>query len=107
MSLKNIFKDDLENIFFNPEEFGQEVNFAGLDIIAIKSIKKFQKKYKGRGEELGIYKGGMTIIIKKSSLPIIIEPGEKVTIDGISYEVIDVEDTNNIYKIDVVTFLGG
>lgn len=103
MNLKEMLGNDVANVFFNPDEFGEKVIFAGKELTAIKSKHNFTKKYKGRSEELGIYTGGVTYNIKKVDLLILIEIGEKVTIDGIKYEVIDIEDIDNIYKIDVIT----
>lgn len=102
MSFKDMLDEDLDKVFFNEDEIGEVITFAGKLLTVIKSAESFQKKYKGRSDETGIYTGGLTISIKKSDLPVIIEPGERVTIDGTTYDVIDVDDLGNTYRIDII-----
>ena len=102
MNFKDVLDEDLDKVFFNEGEVGEVVTFAGVELTVVKSSESFQKKYKGRAEETGIYTGGLTISIKKSDLPIIIEPGEKITIDETTYDVIDVDDLGNTYRIDII-----
>lgn len=103
MNFKEMLNDDLDEIFFNPEEVGETVIFGSYEMVVVKSSSNFYKKYKGQSDETGIYKGGVTFSIRKSDLPIAPTPQEEIVVDGIDYEVLDVENLGNTYKIDLIT----
>lgn len=106
MDFKKLRERDLNSVFFNKNELAEEVVFAGQNLTVIKSSEEFKKKYKGREEETGIYSGGVTFSVKKIDLPILMSVGEKITIDSIRYEVIDIDIKEYTYKIDLITHMG-
>ncbi|SJZ95141.1 hypothetical protein SAMN02745174_02049 [Cetobacterium ceti] len=102
MNLKEIMQQDLEDIFFNEDEFAKKIDFCGTEIVAIKSIQSYKDKYLTKASEqgLGTYKNGFALIIKQKDLNIIPEPSDEVEIDGIRMFVLDVEKTAQlIYSI--------
>ncbi len=102
MNFKDMLDSDLD-LFFNPNEVGEVVNFGGSEMVVVKSSSTFSKKFKGQSDETGIYKGGITFSVRKSDLLIPPEPQDNITIDNTRYEVLDIEDAGNTYRIDLIT----
>jgi len=102
MNFKEMLDGDLD-ILFDPTEVGEKIIFKGKEIIAIKSSESFRTKYKGKAEEMGIYSGGISISIKKIDFPLNLAPNDRVEVDDVSYEIIDIEDLGNTYRIDIAT----
>ena len=94
--------EDLD-LLFDPEEIGETVTFEGNQIVVVKSSETFRTKYKGKAEEMGIYTNGICVSIKKTDFPLGLEPNDRVELDNESYEIIDIEDLGNTYRIDIAT----
>lgn len=101
MGFKEDFQEDIDNVFFDTNEFAIIVNFCGIELLGIKSITKFEKKYLKASEDqnLGTYKQGLALIVKKKELPLVPEPGETVNLEDIKYSVIDVDVDNLSFNI--------
>ena len=102
MNLKDLMDDDLD-LFFDPEEIGEKVTFEGNEIVVVKSSETFRTKYKGKAEEMGIYTNGICVSIRKTDFPSDLEPNDRIEMDSESYEIIDIEDLGNTFRIDITT----
>ncbi|MGL5778816.1 hypothetical protein [Cetobacterium sp.] len=100
MNLKDIIQQDLDDIFFDENEFAEKIDFCGVDIVAIKSVQTYKDKYLKYSAEqgTGTYKNGIALIFKQNDLKIPPEPGDEVEVDGIIMFVVDVE------KIKTLTY---
>ncbi|MGL5902854.1 MAG: hypothetical protein ACRCZO_09230 [Cetobacterium sp.] len=98
MTLKEIMEKDLEDVFFDTEEFGEKVDFCGIEITAIKSVQAFNNKYLKYSAEqgTGTYKNGIALIVKQKDLEIPPSPKEEVELDGIIMFVDDVEKNSTL-----------
>jgi hypothetical protein len=102
MNFKDLMDQDLD-LFFDPTEIADEVIFEDKKIIVVKSSESFKTKYKGKAEQMGIYTNGICVSIKKIDFPSHLAPNDRVELDGESYEIIDIEDHGNTYRIDIAT----
>lgn len=102
MNFKEMLDGDLD-LLFDPNEIGEKVIFEGKEIVVVKSSETFRAKYKGKAEDMGIYTNGICISIKKTDFPPALAPNDRVEVDDLSYEIIDIEDLGNTYRIDIAT----
>jgi len=106
MKFKDMMDEDLD-LLFDPDEIGEKVTFEGTEIIAIKSSEEFNKKYEGKNNdrysEAGIYHGGITLSMKKEDFPSDVYINSTVNLDDESYEVIDIEDKGNTFRISLIS----
>jgi len=102
MNFKEMLDGDLD-LLFDPNEIGEKVSFEGKEIVVVKSSESFRTKYKGKAEDMGIYTNGICISIKKTDFPSTLAPNDRVEVDDVSYEIIDIEDLGNTYRIDIAT----
>ncbi|WP_028856957.1 head-tail joining protein [Psychrilyobacter atlanticus] len=100
MNFKDLMDEDLD-LFFDPEEIGEKVIFEGNEIVVVKSSETFRTKYKGKAEQMGIYTNGICVSIRKTDFPSNLAPNDRVEMDDVSYEIIDIEDLGNTYRIDI------
>lgn len=100
MNLKDIIQQDLDDIFFDENEFAEKIDFCGTEKVVIKSVQAFKEKYLKYSAEqgTGTYKNGIALIFKQKDLEVLPEPGDKVEVDGIIMFVVDVE------KIKTLTY---
>jgi len=102
MNFKEMLDEDLD-LLFDPTEVGDKVIFEDKEIVVVKSSESFKTKYKGKAEQMGIYTNGICVSIKKIDFPLNLAPNDRVELDGESYEIIDIEDHGNTYRIDIAT----
>ncbi|MCS5421255.1 MULTISPECIES: head-tail joining protein [Psychrilyobacter] len=102
MNFKDLMDEDLD-LLFDPEEIGETVSFEGNQIVVVKSSETFRTKYKGKAEEMGIYTNGICVSIRKTDFPSGLAPNDRVEMDNESYEILDIEDLGNTYRIDIAT----
>lgn len=97
---KRYVKNDINRNFL--KEFSEIINFSGIKLKAVKNYQKFDKKYKNKtSSENGLIRNGMTLSLREKELPITVEVGEKIEIDGIEYEVIVVEKSFGLLELDL------
>ena len=98
--LRKYIRNDIKRNYLN--EFSDVISFSGIKLRAAKNYQKFDKKYKNKDYgENGLTKNGMIITLREKELPIIVEVGEKVEVDGLEYEVIAIEKNLGMLKLDL------
>ena len=100
MNFKDLMDEDLD-LLFDPKEIGEKVIFEDDEIVVVKSSETFRTKYKGKAGEMGIYTNGICVSIRKPDFPSNLAPNDRVEMDDVSYEIIDIEDLGNTYRIDI------
>ncbi len=101
MKFKEMLDEDLD-IFFNPEEIGENVTFEGKNIVVIKSSEEFSRKNDRYGNA-GIYNKGLSLSMLKKDLPYEIYINSMVNLNNTSYEVIDIEELGNTIKLSLIS----
>lgn len=98
--LKKYIKNDVNRNFFR--EFSEWVNFSGIQLKAVKNYQKFDNKYNSKNsKENGLIRNEMTLSIKEEELPLIVEVGEKIEVDGIEYEVRAIDKKLGLLVLDL------
>lgn len=98
--LKKYIKNDIRKNYLN--EFSEIISFSGIKLRAAKNYQKFDKKYKNKEYgDSGFTKNGMILTLQEKELPIVVETGEKVEVDGLEYEVIAIEKNLGMLKLDL------
>nr|DAJ69845.1 MAG TPA: ATP-binding sugar transporter [Caudoviricetes sp.] len=98
--LKKYIRNDIERNHLN--EFSETISFSGIKLRAVKNYQKFNKKYRNKNsDENGLLKAGMILTLREKELPIVVEVGEKVEVDGLEYEVIAIEKNLGMLKLDL------
>lgn len=88
MSFKDILNDDVNNIFFNIDEFSERHNIDGSDMpIMIDEDELQEYKIRREGDYEGLYKATLLFYVRKSDI------GSKPAINSL----IDFDD--KIYKV--------
>lgn len=102
-----VFKDDLandiRNIFFNFEEFGEEHTISGKKIVCIFDQDKFEAKRRNSliTTEDGVYQSGITIFLPTHSFKYRPHAKEVIVIDGNKYTVEECKEDMGVLEMDV------
>lgn len=98
--LKRYIKNDVNRNFFR--EFSEWVNFSGIQLKAVKNYQKFDNKYNSKNsKENGLIRNGMTLSLKEEELPLTVEVGEKIEVDGVEYEVRSTSINHGLLVLDL------
>lgn len=103
MGFKEVVDNDIQNVFMNSEEFGTEHTLNGRKVICVIDEEKFQNKQKNGliSTEEGVFQNGFTLFIGKPHLNTRPHVGEKITIDGVKYEIAASKYDMGMYEIDL------
>lgn len=98
--LKRYIKNDVDRNFFR--EFSEWINFSGIQLKAVKNYQKFDNKYNNKNnQENGLIRNGMTLSLKEEELPLTVEVGEKIEVDGVEYEVRSTSINRGLLVLDL------
>ena len=100
MNFKDQLKKDMNNVFFNINEFAEIHKVNGKDVRIVIDDDLFKEKY-NTIEADGLIILGKVLFIQKEDLTGEPKTGRKITIDGKEYDIIDVSLKNNMYEIDL------
>lgn len=100
MGFKEDLLTDLDNVFFNANEFAEIHNVNGKEVQIVIDDDLFKEKYKTIDVE-GLIILGKVIFIRKEDLIGSPKTGRKITIDSKEYDILDVSLKNNMYEIDL------
>ena len=106
MSFKDIVAKDIENIFLNLPEFATTHIFNGREIKCVIDEEKFQNKQKNGliSTEEGTFKEGFTLFVGENDLKIRPYPGEEMTLDGKTYDVVLSKFDMGMHEIDLARY---
>ena len=79
MSLKDIFQQDIEDIFLNEDEFAEKHN---IDSVLYTCILIDEKEIQSGGEKIGVYVKKTTLLINESLIQNPPIEGQRLKIDG-------------------------
>ena len=101
MNFKEMVANDIENVFLNIDEFGTTHTFNGREIKCVIDEEKFQNKQKNG---LITQEEGFTVFVGEKDLRIKPHPGEMMTLDGETYEVMLSKFDMGMHEIDLVKY---
>lgn len=105
MSFEREIEKDMKSNFFN--EFANNIIFSGIKLKAIKSYKEFEKKYLNKNfSDTGLSIKGMIVTVRSKDLPLELETGGKITVDGEKYEIRAYSEKMGMTKIDLEAVKG-
>lgn len=100
MEFKESIQDDLNDIFFNDDEFAEIHNIGGTDMTVIIDEDKVEEyKQKRDMDSDGMYAARMVACIRCDDLGYRPAIESSLKVDGVKYSVLNVADSNGIYEI--------
>lgn len=80
MSFKEQIQKDLDNVFFNLDEFGELHRIEGVEIAVVIDSDQLNKLKKG--QILGLIEADILIMGRAVDFPDFLEPGRLLNVDG-------------------------
>jgi hypothetical protein len=100
MSFKQIVQRDIEEIFFNQEEFSDTHTIDGIEMVAmIDDMENIEREKKMKSNMDGIYARQILLYVKASEFGGIPAHGRILTLDSRKYTVVDAVDEGGVYTI--------
>lgn len=101
MAFKDALQDDLDNVFFNQEEFAELHSYKGNDIpVVVDDEKLTEMKLRSKEDHSdGLFSASKLIYVKESDVESEPFSGEYVEFDGKDYYIESVQNQNGIYTI--------
>lgn len=109
MSFRDQVAADIENVFLNPEEFGEIHNLDGVELLMVMSTSKTRPKsgVSSRNYD-GIFGDFATVNIRKEDFPRIPKQGENIRLDGKRYTVEECRDNMGMLHMVLAAYrMGG
>ncbi|MFT5872812.1 MAG: hypothetical protein ACI8WT_001749 [Clostridium sp.] len=102
MNFKEVLKDDLNNVFFNNDEFSEFHLIDGKNISIIIDTETLKVN---KIKAAGTYLGDVLFYAQKSDFQEIPVIGQRIKLDGELYSVNDIGDDNEMYEITLEAFM--
>ncbi len=83
-AFQDMVKKDLD-IFFNPDEFGEEHNIDGKMVVCVIDDQTYWDRK--NGAEFAIAQSTVFLFAQSKDLPTRREPGEELRLDGVPYTI--------------------
>ncbi len=100
MGFKDQLFDDLDAVFFNPEEFAESHTINGVEVVLVVDNDKLAEMYinkEAHTEEL--FKDSIMFYVRKKDLGFEPVPGQYLQFDGKEMLISDVKTDNETYTI--------
>ncbi len=99
-SFKAILQRDIEEIFFNPEEFSEEHTVDGVKMTAmIDDMEHIEREKKMKSNMDGIHARQILLYVKAAEFGELPAQGRILTLDKRKYLVLDAVDEGGVYTI--------
>lgn len=102
MNFKDAISDDINNVFLNPDEFGEEHEINGeIMMVIVDNNEYIEREKRVVSNADGVYLKQILFYVSKNvmgNLPII---GNVMRFDRKSYTVTDAIDENGIYSVSL------
>lgn len=104
MTFKEMMRQDIDHVFLNPDEFGEEHTVNGregvsiiFDDIEFLNREKFRREVKDDGTSLS----HSMFYVKASDFGRLPKVGHQITIDGLNFRVEKAVNEQGIYSITI------
>lgn len=100
MTLKDILRDDLENVFFDLDEFSEIHTVNGVQMNIIIDGNELGERISTSGKHFdGAYSNTILIYVKAEEYGARPKVGSRIVLDDSNYKVTDVVDEDGVYSI--------
>ncbi len=101
VTFKSVLESDVNNVFFNPDEFGDPHTIDGVSMTAIvDEMEQIEREKKMKSKMDGIYARQVLLYVKASEFGPLPAQGRIVTLDGKKYTVVDATGEDSlVYSI--------
>lgn len=102
IGFKELAFQDIQNVFMNPEEFGERHKIDGKEMTVIidgLEVVERSKKQIEQGRINGIYKSQILLYVTRNAFGPIPAIGRSLRLDKSNYRVMDAIDEGGIYSI--------
>lgn len=102
MTLKDIIRDDIEDVFFDLDEFAEMHSVNGKQMAILIDANELTERVKKErvGQHFdGAYRAGTLIYVKAEEYGSRPKVGSVVTLDGKNYRVTDAAEEGGVYSI--------
>jgi hypothetical protein len=103
-SFKDQMLNDLNNVFFNTDEFAQTVNWDGTDIDVIPAVTDGQDTSSSNADEHGALVQRRAYMVKTADFSVEPVPMQQVMIDGEAWYVDRVDPFPGSYTIKLLRY---
>ncbi len=100
MKLKELMAAEVEEVFLNPEEFGESHMVNGLEMLIIMDGNEMierEKRVKNHAE--GIFRKQILFFVAAEEFGALPAIGREISVDGKKYRVTDAVSESGIYSI--------
>jgi len=94
---KEMVRQDIDQVIFNPDELGMDVNINGITVTAIKD-STITAQFGGK-DAPGIFSADLVLYVRKTDLPGEVKVDMVIIVDGEKYTV---QSVNGVYNLQVV-----
>lgn len=102
MTFKEIIKNDIKNTFLNFDEFGEWHNINGQNVLIIIDENELtDREKKIKKEEGELYKKQLLFYVDATDFGKLPSPGRILTLDEKTYLIMDAENEDGIYSIQL------
>ena len=99
-SFKDIIQRDIEEIFFNPEEFSDAHTIDGVSMTAmIDDMEHIEREKKMKSNMDGIHARQVLLYVKASEFGALPAQGRILNLDNRKYTILDAVDEGGVYTI--------
>lgn len=101
LDFKSLLARDVEEVFLNPDEFGESHTIDGVAMTAmIDEMENIEREKKMKSKMDGIYARQILLYVKASEFGSLPAQGRLLMLDGKRYMVVDaVQEDENLYTI--------
>ena len=100
LSFKDIIQRDIDEVFFNTEEFSDIHTVDGKPMAAmIDDMENIEREKKMKSNMDGIYARQILLYVKASEFGSLPAQGRILTLDGRKYIVVDAVDEGGVYTV--------
>lgn len=102
MTFKELVQGDIEKVFLNPSEFGEEHVVNGKKmLVVIDSCELMERKKRIQSHMDGAYTKQMLLYVAASDFGSLPTRDSKITLDGTLYTVADAASEAGVYSITI------
>jgi len=102
IGFKELAFQDIQNVFLNPEEFGEYHMFGGRKMLIIVDSNEVEERGKKQFEHSridGIYEDNILVYVSRKDFGEQPARGHAIQLDGRTYRVTDSRDEGGVYSI--------
>jgi len=102
MSFKDVLADDIKQVFFNFEEFGEIHKINGQDVLLIIDENELTEREKRIRRGVGdLHRKQLLFYVAAEDFGPLPSPGNLLNLDGKKYQITDAANEDGIYSVNL------